>query len=75
MTLSGLKVGERALIETVNGEDAVRQRLAAMGLRPGREAWIIRRAWFGGAMQVRIGSTHLIMRRADADRIRIQRPE
>ena len=75
MTLSKLRVGERACIAGVCGEDALIHRFSAMGLRIGREACLIRRSWFGGALQVQIGGTHLIMRRADADRITIQRSE
>ncbi|HKJ09024.1 MAG TPA: FeoA family protein [Gammaproteobacteria bacterium] len=75
MTLSKLRVGQRACIADVCGEDALVHRFSAMGLRVGREACLIRRSWLGGALQVRIGGTHLIMRRADADRITIQLPE
>lgn len=75
MTLAKLQVGNRGCIVAVAGDDALVQRLSAMGLRAGREAWMIRRSWFGGALQVRIGGTHLIMRRADADRITLQHAE
>ncbi|MGA7801936.1 MAG: FeoA family protein [Gammaproteobacteria bacterium] len=73
MTLSKLKVGERACIAGVDGEDALVHRFSALGLRVGREACLVRRTWLGGALQIRVGGTHLIMRRADADRITIQR--
>lgn len=71
MTLSGLRVGESGRIQAILGEDALRQRLAAMGLRVGREARLVRRAWLGGVLQVRIGSTDFIMRRRDADCVSI----
>jgi ferrous iron transport protein A len=70
-TLSSLQVGQRAVIQEVTGEDSVRQRLQAMGLRAGREACVVRCAQLGGPIQVRIGTTSLIMRRRDADRVRL----
>ncbi len=74
MTLSGLRVGETARIQAITGEDSLRQRLTAMGLRVGRETRLVRRAWLGGVLQVRIGSTDLIMRRRDADCVCVHAP-
>lgn len=47
----------------------MRQRLHGMGIRAGREASIVRCAHLGGPIQVRIGTTSLIMRRRDAERV------
>jgi Fe2+ transport system protein FeoA len=41
----------------------------AMGLRAGREAFVVRTARLGGPIQIRVGSVSLILRRGDADRI------
>jgi ferrous iron transport protein A len=41
----------------------------ALGLRRGREVAMIRKATLNGPLQVRVGSTDLIIRRREARRI------
>lgn len=71
MTLEQLSVGKRAHIAAVEGSDATRSRMFALGLRRGREVAMIRKATFDGPLQVRVGSTELIIRRREARRIRL----
>jgi ferrous iron transport protein A len=71
--LSYLTPGERVVIQDIEAEETVRQRLQAMGLLNGREVQMIRRARFGGPLQIRIGSVNLIMRRSDAARVKVTR--
>jgi len=54
------------MIQGIAAEDAVRQRMEAMGLRTGREACVVRSAHLGGPIQIRVGSISLILRRRDA---------
>jgi ferrous iron transport protein A len=74
VTLADLSPGQSAIIAEVHGDPQLRARLLALGLRTGREVAVIRRAWLGGPLQVRIGSTDLAMRRQEAHLIRIHRP-
>ena len=71
MTLEQLPVGESALIEDVLGQEALRARLLALGLRAGREVAVIRRAWLGGPLHIRIGSTDVALRRKEAKLVRL----
>ena len=71
MTLEQLPTGKRALIAEVQGEDGLRARMLALGLRAGREVGVIRRANLGGPIQVRVGSTELMMRRREASLIQL----
>ncbi len=71
MTLEQLPTGQRALIAEVQGEDGLRARMLALGLRAGREVAVIRRANLGGPIQVRVGSTDLMMRRKEASLIQL----
>jgi Fe2+ transport system protein FeoA len=41
----------------------------AMGLRAGREAFVVRSARLGGPIQIRVGTVSLILRRGDAERV------
>lgn len=69
--LSTLQPGESATIQAISAEEALHHRLMAMGFRVGREVSLVRRAGFRGPVQVRVGTTEVIMRRAEADKIRI----
>ncbi len=71
MTLEQLSIGDRARIIAVEGSDSMRSRMFALGLRHGREVAMIRKATFNGPLQVRVGSTDLIIRRREARRVRL----
>jgi len=71
--LSYLAPGERVLIEDIQAEESVRHRFHAMGLLRGREVELIRSAKFGGPLQIRIGSVNLIIRRSEADYVKVIR--
>ena len=45
------------------------ERMAALGLIPGKRVAMLRRAPFGGPLHLRIGPTELMIRRADAGAI------
>ncbi len=50
------------------------KRLEAMGLVPGKEVRVLRRAWFGGPLVVRVGmTTEVAIRRAEATQVRLRR--
>ncbi len=68
-SLCSIQIGERAVIQEITGDEGVRRRMHAMGLRAGREAYVVRYAQLGGPMQIRVGTVSLILRRGDADRI------
>lgn len=71
--LSHLKPGERVIIAEIQAEEGIRRRLHAMGLLSGREAQVVRRARFGGPLQIRVGSVNLIVRRRDAEHVHVTR--
>lgn len=64
--LTELKPGQNGIIARLKVDEALYQRLTAMGLRIGRPIRVIRRAAMSGPIQVRVGLTDLILRRADA---------
>jgi len=70
MTLNQLQIGHTARIHALStGEVELHARIQAMGLRPGRLITLIRRARFGGPLQVRVGTTDLILRAEQAQMI------
>lgn len=69
--LSQLSIGQTATISAIEAEESLFHRLAALGFRVGKTLSIIRRANFNGPIQVRLGTTDVILRNAEAARIQI----
>jgi len=72
MTLSSMKPGEIATILSIHTDEALHQRLLAMGFRIGKQIEVIRKARFSGPLQVRIGTTDILLRRIEAEKIRVK---
>lgn len=67
--LAKLKPGESGIISRLKVDEALYQRLSAMGLRIGRPISVVRQAALAGPIQIRVGFTDLILRRTDALKI------
>lgn len=72
MTLSSMNPGEIATIISIKTDEALHQRLQAMGFRPGKQIELIRKASFSGPLQVRIGTTDILLRKIEAEKISVQ---
>jgi ferrous iron transport protein A len=70
--LAALEPKQDAVVTALDLEFAVRERLAALGMRIGRKLQVVRRAGPAGPLQVRIDPTDLILRRTEADRIQVR---
>lgn len=66
LTLDHLAPDHSGAITAVNASGMTGDRMAALGLIPGRRVAMLRRAPFGGPLHLRIGPTELMIRRADA---------
>ncbi len=66
LSLDYLAPDHSAAITAVHATGMAGERMAALGLTPGRRVAVLRRAPFGGPLHVRIGPTELMIRRADA---------
>ncbi len=71
LLLSQLSTGQHATIAAIEAEESLFHRLSALGFRVGKPLSIIRRANFNGPMQVRLGTTDVILRSAEAARIQL----
>ncbi len=69
--LGDLKSGERACVESIQGGGAIRRRMMDMGIVPGVELEVVRRAPFGGPLQVRLKGYYLAMRRGECAKIAV----
>jgi len=73
VALSTLAPGEIAIIVAIHTEEPLHQRLLAMGFRTGKRIEMIRRARFSGPLQVRIGTTDILLRKNEAEKITVHR--
>lgn len=71
--LSTLSPGDSATIVAIHTEDPLHQRLLAMGFRTGKRLELIRRARFSGPLQVRIGTTDILLRPKEAEKIMVKK--
>jgi ferrous iron transport protein A len=72
-SLDRLEPGESSIILRIEGDHAVVRRLMELGLVPGTEIEVVRRAPLGDPVEVRIRQVHLSIRRAEAARIHVAR--
>jgi ferrous iron transport protein A len=72
LLLSQLAIGEHATISAIEAEESLYHRLSALGFRVGKPLSIMRRANFHGPLHVRLGTTDVILRDAEAARIHVK---
>ncbi|CAK0773483.1 ferrous iron transport protein A [Gammaproteobacteria bacterium] len=71
ISLSALTPGQGGVVRGLHAVDGFAYRLAALGFRVGRSVTVIRCAPLGGPIQIRLGTTDVMLRRTEADRIDI----
>ena len=64
--LSQLEIGERAVVVAVNGEGAVRRRLFDMGITPGAEIYLRKKAPLGDPIEISLRGYELTLRKTEA---------
>lgn len=69
MTISELRVGKRARIVEFLSNGAFIERLQELGLTPGTEVTVVRRAPFSGPMELAYGHSRLALRAAESGSI------
>jgi ferrous iron transport protein A len=72
MLLSQLKARDTATIAAIHAGQDMRRRLSGLGMRLGIRVQVVRLSPLSGPMQIRVGGTDLILRRADAAHIEVE---
>jgi ferrous iron transport protein A len=70
-SLDQLRLGERARVEAIRGDDAIVQRLLEMGLFEGEEVEVIGFAPLGDPLEIRLRDYRLSLRRSEAARVHV----
>jgi ferrous iron transport protein A len=71
-SLDQLRLGERARVEAIRGDDAIVQRLLEMGLIEGEEVEVIGFAPLGDPLEIRLRDYRLSLRRSEAARVLVR---
>ena len=64
--LSELSVGETGVVKTVSGEGKIRRRLFDMGVTPGAEVVLRKKAPLGDPLEITIRGYELTLRKTEA---------
>jgi Fe2+ transport system protein FeoA len=70
-SLDQLKVGQRARVDALQGNDAILQRLLEMGLLEGEEIEVLAFAPLGDPVEIRLRDYRLSLRRSEAARVQV----
>ncbi len=70
--LSQLVIGESGTVVAVNGEGAIRRRLFDMGITPGAEVYLRKKAPLGDPIEIAIRGYELTLRKAEAAHVEIK---
>jgi Fe2+ transport system protein FeoA len=71
-SLHELGLGQRARITSLEGSDALVQRLMEMGLLEDTEVEVVGFAPLGDPMEIRVGDYRLSLRRSEAARVGVE---
>lgn len=70
-SLSALRSGEFATITALDAHNELYLRLTAMGFRIGKQIQLLRSGAFSGPLHVRIGTTDIMLRRSEGERVKV----
>ncbi len=65
-SLSEFTVGERGVVKNVTGEKRIRRRLFDMGITPGAEVFLRKKAPLGDPLEITIRGYELTLRKTEA---------
>ena len=73
LTLEKLAVGDYATVVTIKGEGPIRRRLFDMGITPGAEIYLRKKAPLGDPIEINIRGYELTLRKVEANAVVVKR--
>lgn len=70
--LSEAQIGETVFVDSVVGEGRVKRRLFDMGITPGAEIYVRKRAPLGDPIEITIRNYELTLRHVEADSVMVR---
>ena len=71
-TLDVFAIGESGIIVKVNGEGRIRRRLFDMGLTPGAEVYLRKKAPLGDPIEITLRGYELSLRKDEAQNVEVE---
>ena len=72
VTLSQFEVGQSGVIRQVGGDGKIRRRLFDMGVTPGADVYLRKRAPLGDPLEVTLRNYELTLRKSEAEVIMVE---
>lgn len=70
--LSQFSVGEKGIVAAVRGEGAIRRRLFDMGITPGAEIYLRKKAPLGDPIEISLRGYELTLRKTEAAQVEMR---
>lgn len=70
--LSSFNVGEEGIVKTIEGEGKIRRRLFDMGVTPGANIYLRKKAPLGDPLEITIRGYELTLRKSEASLISLE---
>ncbi len=70
--LSEFSIGEKGVVRSVSGEGRLRRRLFDMGVTPGAEVFLRKKAPLGDPLEITIRGYELTLRKTEADLVTME---
>ena len=70
--LSEFSIGDRGKVAAVRGEGAIRRRLFDMGITPGAEIYLRKKAPLGDPIEIALRGYELTLRKAEAAQVEME---
>ena len=71
-TLNNFSIGETGIVKKVSGEGNIRRRLLDMGITPGAEIFMRKRAPLGDPIEITVRNYELTLRKSEAECILLE---
>jgi Fe2+ transport system protein FeoA len=71
-TLDQVKIGAKARVVEVSGDDSLQQRMLEMGLMPGTEVQVVREAPLGDPIEIKLMGYSLSLRKSEAKHVGVE---
>jgi ferrous iron transport protein A len=68
-TLDQLQAGQRAWVDSIEGDDSIALRLSEMGILEGEQVELVGRAPWGDPLDLRVRGYRVSLRRSEAQRV------
>lgn len=72
MTLNELPIGSSCLVKKINGGGKIRRRIFDMGITPGAEIYLRKKAPLGDPLEVTLRGYELTLRKSEASFVEVE---